>query len=51
MARAHPGAAIAIPDQSGLIGLEFYVQGIDLGSGTPDALRVSRAFACGIDVD
>ena len=46
-----PVIPLAIPNQSGLIGIEFYVQGIDLGNGTPAELRVSRAFACGIDVD
>lgn len=46
-----PVIPLTIPNQGSLIGREFYVQGIDIGPGTPVGLRLSRAFACGIDID
>ncbi|MCK5941216.1 MAG: hypothetical protein KAI24_04530 [Planctomycetes bacterium] len=40
---------LTLPNQTALIGAEFYVQGFDLATPALNTLRVTRAFACGVD--
>jgi len=44
-----PLVDVTVPNLTGLVGLEFHVQGFDWAGSSPASIRTTQMFSCGID--